>query len=42
MKANKPKIAETIRNTGELTDIEEELKAAIEDFKSGFKSARGL
>ena len=42
MKANKPNIGQTIRETGELTGIETDLRAAIEDFKGGFKATRGL
>jgi F-type H+-transporting ATPase subunit alpha len=42
MKANKPAIGEAIRATGELKTIETELLAAIDEFKAGFKSARGL
>jgi F-type H+-transporting ATPase subunit alpha len=42
MKANKPQIGEAIRKTGDLGDIEADLRAAVEDFKNGFKSARGL
>ncbi len=42
MKANKPNIGEAIRTTGELKTIEKELLAAIEEFKAGFKRARGL
>ena len=42
MKANKPEIGQNIRKTGDLKDIEQELRAAIEEFKRGFKDARGL
>jgi F-type H+-transporting ATPase subunit alpha len=42
MRANKPSIGEAIRATGELKTIENDLLAAIEEFKAGFKSARGL
>lgn len=42
MRANKPSIGEAIRETGELKTIEKDLLAAIEEFKAGFKAARGL
>ncbi len=42
MKANKPHIGETIRKTGQLKDVEQELHAAVEAFKRDFKAAHGL
>ncbi|MGI6492400.1 MAG: F0F1 ATP synthase subunit alpha [Pelotomaculum sp.] len=42
MKAEKKDIVEAIRETGEFTDVEAELRAAIEECKKGFMIARGL
>ncbi|NPV74704.1 MAG: F0F1 ATP synthase subunit alpha [Pelotomaculum sp.] len=42
MKTNKPHIGETIRRTGQLKDVEQELHAAVEAFKKEFKAAHGL
>ena len=42
MKASKSAILESIRKTGELKNVENDLKAAIEEFKKGFKTTHGI
>ena len=42
MKTDKKDIIEAIRATGDFTDVEAELRAAIEECKKGFMIARGL
>jgi len=42
MRSEKPQIGETIRQTGQLKDVEKDLHAAVEEFKKGFVAAHGL
>jgi len=42
MKTERKEIVETIRSTGDFTNVEDDLRAAIEECKKNFKIARGL
>lgn len=42
MKTSKPEIGQTIRKTGELKDVEQELHRAVSEFKKEFMMTHGL